>query len=108
MISLFSDISALTGIPKLTLEKICDKAKLSICDSVLEQLINRDPQTIIDIGVGTLYIRVEDCEIKYKFIPNKDLDKMICTAVSTKNNPLINKLDSTLKERVISTYKELL
>ena len=108
MISLFSDISALTGIPKLTLEKICDKAQLSITDSVLEQLINKNPQTIIDIGIGTLYIKIDNCEIKYKFIPNKDLDKMICTAISTKNNPLISKLDSTLNERVTATYKELL
>ena len=108
MISLFSDISALTGIPKLTLEKISSKACLSITDSVLELVFNKNPQTAIDIGIGTLHIKIDESEIKYKFIPTKDLDKMICAAISTKISPLVTKLDSTLNERILATYKELL
>lgn len=108
MISLLSDISALTGIPKLTLDKICEKGKLAIADSAVEQVMNKNPQTIIDIGIGTLYIKVEGCEIKYKFIPTKDLDNMICSAITSKSSPLVRKLDSTLNDRITSTYKELL
>jgi hypothetical protein len=108
MISLFSDISALTGIPKLTLEKLCNKGELCIADSVLEKIISKEYQASIDIGIGILNIRIEDAAIKYKFIPAKELDTMICSAINSKTSPLVRRLDSALNDRITSTYKELL
>lgn len=108
MISIAQDISALTGIPKLTLEKLADKAAICISDSVLEALNNKEPQTEIDIGIGNLYIKLESNAVKYKFIPNKHLDQLICQTLITRESPIINQLDKALKERIEATYKELL
>ena len=108
MNSLLSDISATTGIPKLTLEKLADKSCLILADSVLENIMLKSSQSAIDIGIGVLNIKIEDSQIKYKFIPSKELDKLVVNAVNSKTSPLISKLDLTLNERISATYKELL
>lgn len=108
MTSLINDLAAVTNIPKLTLSKLSNCANICITDSVLERLADHESESSIDIGIGYLHIKLENDCIKYKFVPSKELDSLICTSIQTKSNPLISALNDSLKKKIQSTYKELI
>lgn len=108
MTSLTTDLAKLTNIPKLTLDKLVNKSNLIIADKVLETVLTKESNTVVDIGIGHLYIKIDTDAIKYKFIPTKDLDTYICETITSKSSPLVLKLESSLRDRISSTYKELL
>ena len=108
MIKLNSDISALTGISKLTLENINEKQILCICHSLQEKLSSKEALCSIDIGIGKLYIKLCDNEVKYKFILSKQLEDNIVFTLTNKQSPLMIEADKALKERLEATYKRLL
>lgn len=108
MIDLLKDISEITNVPKLTLEKISAKGELCIADAVVEVLARGDSQVTLDIGIGTLTIRVSESEVKYKFIPSTRLDTTILRSITLRESPLIPKLDNALVARIQATYKELI
>ena len=56
MFKLINDISALTGISILALEKLTDKASLTIAHDVHESFAKKESTTSIDIGIGQLFI----------------------------------------------------
>lgn len=108
MISLLQDLSNITCIPKLTLDKLNDKCELLIADSVLESYLKEEMTSSINIGIGILHIKLENGTIKYKFVPNKSLDNLISEVIKDKESPLIDLVDESLRKRIESTYKELL
>lgn len=108
MNKLTSDLSMVTSISKLSLDKLVDKSIMCICHSVEETILSKECMTAVDIGLGTLYIKCEGNDIKYKFIPSKKLEENICSTVLNKESPLVYTLETTLKTRIENAYKELL
>lgn len=106
--SLSTDLSVLTNISKLSLENLADKACYCMSHTVLEALVSKEAQCEIDIEIGKLYIKLEEDQIKYKFIPSKKLEETIAFTVKNKQSPLINKIDSGLVERIENAYRCLL
>ena len=102
------DLSDVTGIPKLTLDNLSYKACTCLGHSVYESLLKKEPLTEIDIGIGTLYIKVEGNDIKYKFIPSTKLETTVSFTIQNKESPLIVDAEKSLKTRIEKTYKELL
>ncbi len=102
------DISTLTTISKNSLYNLVEKSHSCICHAVYESLISGNPVTEIDIGIGTLYIKCEETEIKYKFIPSKKLEENVAYTVKNKVSPLVYEVEDSLKLRIESTYKNLL
>ena len=107
MKDLINDLSILTTIPEYSLRDLVDKAVLSICHDVNENLMERDAYTQIDIGIGKITIGFEDDEIKYKFIPSLRLERAIKDVISTHEDPLQIELENSLMQRIKDTYKEL-
>ena len=105
---LVNDISSITGIQQFTLEHLVDKCNLCICHDVFESVYCRNDTCEIDIGIGILYIKLEDDMIKYKFIPSKKLEESVRTTVSTGVSPLIETVEDTLKSKVENAYNRLL
>lgn len=108
MTNLINDLSILTTISRTSLEKLVNNSNWCISHNVLENLLEKNPLTSIDIGIGTLYIKLEDNLIKYKFTPSKALEDMVSSTVTSKQSPIVNELESNLKERIENTYKDLL
>lgn len=106
--NLASNLSKVTQIPKSTLDDLARAATLVLGHSAIEQLTEKQNIVEMDIGIGRLYIKFLDNEIKYKFIPSKQLDYCIKDAVNNKNDPLINALELNLRERIERTYKRML
>lgn len=107
MVNLSTDLSILTTIPKNTLDNLVDKSLWCICHTVEENLINHNEITEINIGLGTLLIKVEEGSIRYKFIPSPKLEESVRDTVVNKENPLIANVESTLASRIVNTYKDL-
>lgn len=103
-----ADLSALTNISKLSLDNLSEKSNYCISHTILECIESKDNQSEIDIGIGKLYIRIEEDQIKYKFIPSKKLEEMIAFTAKNKQSPLLNKLDSALADRIENAYKSMI
>lgn len=108
MRKLANDISALTTISLKALWDLEDKARDCISHDVYENLISGECLTEIDIGIGTLYIKCEESEIKYKFIPAKKLEEKVAQTVRTKTSPVVLNVETALKNRIEKTYKDLI
>lgn len=108
MNKLINDLSALTTVSVHSLKELAEKANFTIAHTVFENIKSGNPLTTIDIGIGTLYIKLEDENIKYKFIPNKNLKALVCQAATSKESPLINEAEMVLNKRIEQTYKDLL
>ena len=107
MIKIINDVSELTNIPKLTLDHIIERFNLCITHAMYEAMIEKESKVELDIGLGTLVIKLEPNEIKYKFIPSKSLDDQVRFTVVNKKSPLMIEVDKALNERVQNAYKEL-
>lgn len=103
MNSLTNDLSKITTIPELTLNKLSDKAQMCIAHAALN--LGDDPVSI-DIGIGTLTIGNRCGEIRYKFIPSKSLEQAVSQAVSGYDS-LTMTCEQILVDRIINTYKTM-
>lgn len=107
MTDLVQDLSTLTTIPVSSLSRLADKCKDIISYSVYESLQESENVISVDIGIGILYINVNEDSIQYKFVPSLSLEKTICKTVEGKQKPIIEDIEKTLKNRILAVYKEL-
>ena len=105
--SLITDLSTITTIPVSTLEKLHDKQQLCILHKVSENEKKGEPITYVDIGYGTLYIKHENDELRYKFIPSKSFEKDLKEVILSGQSTLISKAEEALKDKITNTYKDL-
>lgn len=108
MIHLTDDLSTITSISKLSLDKLAEKSCACICHHVLETLAEKKNIATIDIGIGTLYIKIDLDTVKYKFIPSTFLDRNVSKTLANNESPLAMLAENVLKERIEQAYKELL
>ena len=104
---MLDDLSLLTTIPKGVLEKLITKSIDTICYDVREQQLQNSPITEVDIGIGILYIKLEDDNIMYKFIPSEVLENKVLKTVNKQYKPVCGLAEESLKKRIMNAYKEL-
>ena len=107
MQNLISDLSVLTTISENSLDKLVDKSKFIICHDIQESLANKEDTTDINIGIGSIKIKVDDEGIKYRFVPSKTLEKAIMATVEEGKSPLTCEIEQALVDRIERVYKEL-
>ena len=107
MTSIIDDLQKLTNIPKSSLEQLVDKVNYIISHAVFESMKSKENFTEIDVGIGFINILHEGDCIKYKFIPSSTLEKRICSTIRSDESPLIDKVESTLQQKVMNVYKTL-
>lgn len=108
MAKIIEDIALLTNVTENTLEKFIPICKYCIGHNVHENLCQKKDITEIDFGFGVLNIKIDDCEIRYKFIPSKELEDVLVKTITQHTSPIITKLENNLQEKLDRTYKELL
>ncbi len=108
MNNVIKDISTLTTINEDYLKSLVTKSEWCICSYIEESILKKETITKIDIGIGFLSVLVEDNTIKYKFIPNKELEEAIRDTVINDKNPLKLKLEKSLVDKITKMYKEYL
>lgn len=108
MNKLCEDLSKLTTIPTSKLESLCSLACYCIDEELLETHLSGEEVMQYDIGLGTLLITIRDNQVKYKFIPSTQLEANIVNSLKTKQNSLSNKIEKTLVDSIVNTYKDML
>lgn len=108
MINILKDVSLLTAVSENTLKKFVPIITNCIGHAVNESICNETEITKIDLEVGQLHIKVADDGIHYRFVPSKDLEKVIKNTVITNSSPILRKLEINLQQKLDQTYKELL
>ncbi len=103
--SLKKDLSTLTTINESTLSKLNNKAVWCITDAVCKSVYNRDDSAIIDMGIGKLTIKFDNNQVRYKFVPSKELEEAVTAAVLDERNPLVDALESSLVDKMTNVYK---
>lgn len=107
MSNIVNDVSKLTTIPEKTLNKLNQKFIYSICEQIQEDILEEKEISELDIGLGTIYIKYVGDEIKYKFVPNSELEKAVYATVVKKLNLMETTLNEALAKKFIDVYKDL-
>ena len=107
MSNIVEDVSKLTTIPEKTLNKLNQKFIYTICEQIQEDILQEKEMSELDIGLGTIYIKYVGDEIKYKFIPNQELEKAVYSTVVKKLNLMETVLNEALAKKFIDVYKDL-
>ena len=101
-------LSKLTTIEKSDLQKLTNLGECVIIDNIVEGLHEGLDTIDVDIGIGTLWVHYMGDAVKYKFTPNAKFEGDVGNACIHKMNLLDHKIESTLKDRIVNTYKDLL
>ena len=107
MSNTFQDLSNLTAIPEKLLEKLSQSLLYVICQNVLEDTLSNITISEIDLGIGTLYIKHESSDIKFKFIPSDELKQQLTDTVINKLNLMEIALTEKLSNKLLEVYKDL-
>ena len=79
----------------------------SICEAVCEDMLESKDISELFIGIGTLYIKNVDGNIKYHFEPCDSLDKALMQTYLNKMNPIDSMLNDSLHKKFTEIYKDL-
>jgi hypothetical protein len=108
MQNLINDLSTLTNIPLDIWEKFVNIAEMDIAHCAFETISSKEKSFSIDIGLGILYIKYEEDNIKYKFIPHESLEREVENALTCKSSPLVDIATKKLNTRLNNAYKEFI
>lgn len=103
--SLKDDLSTLTTIKDSTLSKLTKEINYCITDAVCKSIYNEETETNIDIGIGTLTIRFDNNQVRYRFVPSKELEASIASAIIEEKNVLVTALETSLVDKLNNIYK---
>ena len=101
------DISTLTTVQKSSIDRLCTQAVKCVCYCICEALSKNEKDLCLDIGIGSLFINIGEDSVKYRFEPSMFMDNSIIDSVLSGKNPVIEDLESSLLNKVNTTYKDL-
>lgn len=99
-----NDLGASIKIPWKTLNILVKKLNLCIGSAIHDAILNKDDIVILNIGIGTLSIRLADMQCK--FIPSKDLKATIKQTIDQEVDPLELELEQALIAKLITVCNE--
>ena len=100
-------LTDITTIPQHSLQRLMTVMNYCICNSVYESMLQKQPITSLNIGVGVLQIENTGTQLNYKFIPSQQLEKSLVKTITKNENPLADKLETTFTQRIVKTYKDM-
>lgn len=105
---LLKDLAEISGVKKFNLDGLT-KLSLDLFSHYISCAKQENTNLLeIDIGIGSLIIRLSENEIDYKFIPSKNLEWAIKDGLVNKESILIKKANTLIGQRINKTYKELI
>lgn len=107
MINLIQRLASLTTIPEKNFIKLNEKSELIIANAANNALHNGETNLEVDIGIGTIYIKIEDNQILYKYVPSASLEKYMKKAIVDDKDFLTEVVEKSLSNRILNAYKDL-
>lgn len=106
--SLINDLQTVTQLSTSVFSKLITLSELVICDDMNELDMSSDDILELDIGIGKLQFLVSEDVLQYQFVPSKTLENAIIHTLETKTSPLMTVTETSLENKILKTYKELL
>ena len=100
--------SALSGVSIKALSKLKNYINMIHSDDIYLDMRDRKPIFEIDTFEGTILIKRENNEIKYKFIPSAEFNKLVANTIETRTSSLVKSLDSSVVNAMSNIYENLL
>ena len=107
-INIIDDVSKLTTIPKENLNRLLDVFGYCIADKIIEDRLNDQDVTSVDIKIGTLTIKHSLDEVKCRFSPSAKFSDELIRAITQDKSPLEKAIEKSLVEKITKTYKDIL
>lgn len=104
---ILQQVTDITTIPQHSLQRLTTVTNYCICNSVYESKLLHENITAMNIGIGTLFVENTGKALNYKFVPSQQLEKSLVKTLTTNQNPLVNKLETTFTQRIVKTYKDM-
>ncbi|MBQ6627914.1 MAG: hypothetical protein IJH65_03780 [Methanobrevibacter sp.] len=101
------DLSKLTTIDVLYINRIFDKIIWCLSDYVEEAIDSGEDSVEVNFGFGSIIINIEEDAIKYKFKPSKTLDESIIGTVIDGKNCFTLTLEKNLVQKITNIYKDM-
>ena len=101
------DLSKLTTIDVLYINRIFDKIIWCLSDYVETALDNNEDSVEVNFGFGTVFINIEESSIKYRFKPSKQLEDSLINTVVNGNNEFTLVLEKNLVQKITNIYKDM-
>ena len=101
------DLSKLTTIDVLYINRLFDKIVWCISDYVEMAIDKGESYVEVDFGFGSVIVNIENDSIRYKFKPSKQLDDSIINTVVDGKNNLTLVLEKTLTQKLTNIYKDM-
>lgn len=101
------DLATLTTINELAINRVFDKASWCICDAVEAAILNNENTVEVDIGFGTIILKIEANNVIYKFKPSRSLDKAVINTIINEENELTFNIENNLVNKFESIYKDM-
>lgn len=108
MANVLEEVSVLTDVSENTLKKFIPTIDYCISHMIYEGICEKRDIIEIDLEIGQLDVKICLDGIHYRFLPSKELEKLIVQAVKTKTSPVLAKLEKNLQDKIDRAYKELL
>lgn len=106
--NLVEDLSKLTTISTVNINRLVQLSQMIITHSVLEA-VNDDKEICnVDIGIGTLSFLISENELKYKFTPSEIFEKQLVKSIKHGESPICIDASNKLKEKITRTYKDFI
>lgn len=106
--NLIDDLTVLTDVSDKVLKKFIPVSNYVVGHAVHEAQCVKDNYLEVDIGIGELHIKINTDSLQYRFVPSKELEKVLIQTVTTGKSPMVIKLNNDLQEKIEQTYKELI
>lgn len=100
------DVGSLLKLPTKVLNELFSKINLCIGSIISEAKANHEQAVSINIGIGLLGIDLKTMQCK--FSPNKDLKKIIKSAITDGIDPLELTLEQELANKLLSICDEVM
>lgn len=100
--------SALSGVSIKALTKLKNYVNMIHSDDIYLDM--HDGKSVFEIETfeGTILIKYENQEIKYKFIPSADFNKLVATTIETNTSGLVKSLDNSVINAMSNIYENLI
>lgn len=100
--------SALSGVSIKALTKLKNYVNMIHSDDIYLDM--HDGKSVFEIETfeGTILIKYENQEIKYKFIPSVDFNKLVATTIETNTSGLVKSLDNSVINAMSNIYENLI
>lgn len=107
-VKIIEDMSKISTIPKLSLDKLVDIQNSCISHAVLEAIQSNESIIEANIGIGVIKICLSDEEIKYSFTPSVKLNSSILDCINNNRDQLDTQIECALRDRILNHYKDLI